>query len=90
MIWNVIGIVAGVISIVAMVPQIVVIHERQSACDISHAFLYGNLVVQMLWLTYSIGNKLWINALFAAGFATMVVYMMVVKKQYDAGNACNT
>lgn len=87
-IWNIIGVVAAVVSVVAIIPQINQIHERQSACDVSMSFLVGNLVVQCLWCIYSLGNRLWMNAMFTCAFILGIVYMIAIKVHYDAGNAC--
>jgi uncharacterized protein with PQ loop repeat len=86
--FNVLGVMAGIISLVAIFPQILIIIERQSACDLSETFLVGTLVVQCIWVLYSFGNRLYLNGCFAAFTAAVVLWMVVLKHKYDSPLKC--
>ena len=86
--YNFIGIVAGIVSLVAIIPQIAQIVDRQSACDLSMTFLLGTFLVQMLRVWYSFGNKLYLNGFFALATALITFSMVLLKKHYDSDARC--
>lgn len=90
-IWDWAGVVAGVLTLVAVIMQIVRVYQLRSACAISYYFLIGNLGVQALWLTYGIGNGYWVNILTGSVGVIVIAYMLILKIKYDGNeSACKT
>lgn len=87
-VWNWFGVVAGILSFAAVIPQLSQIVERQSACDINMQFIVGNIAVQVLWLIFGLGNRLWLSATFSAVFIAVMTYMLSLKLQYDTPEKC--
>lgn len=88
-IWNVVGLVAGIISFVAVCLQISTIVKRKSACDLSMGFLVGWTAVQFLWVVYSFGNRMYLYGCFTVISFLVVVVMIVLKSVYDKDGKCS-
>lgn len=87
-VWSWMGVLAGLISFVAVCVQITYIVQRKSACDISYTFLAGNLVTNTLWLMYGVGNRLVVNVLTSSIGLLVVVTLIVMKWYYDRDGHC--
>lgn len=82
-IWNVIGLLAAVISFVGIAVQIDKIHDRESAEDFSYVFLWGTVAVQVLWVIYGIGNGIKLYAVISFVFLLLAVHMLHLKHIYQ-------
>lgn len=86
--WVLAGLIAMVVALVAAIYQIVVIIDRQSACDFTLFFLYGTAAVQFLWFLYAASHQYALNAVSSlAGIVTLGV-IIGLKYKYDTGNRC--
>jgi uncharacterized protein with PQ loop repeat len=87
-VWQVLGLLAGVITLAAVAVQIAQIYSRRSACDLSIWYLVGMVLNQTLWLLYGLGNCLWVNILTSAIGIAVVGWIIGLKAFYDSPTKC--
>jgi MtN3 and saliva related transmembrane protein len=78
-----IGLVAGTLTTLAFIPQIMKVHKKRSARDLSGLWMFGFFLGIMLWLIYGIMDSslpiiLSNGALFCLG-----ILLGVLKVRYD-------
>ena len=88
MLWNCLGMLAGLLSLIAFIPQIVVIIEHESACDLSMLTLVGLLAVQVLWFAYGWGFQLPVTMLRSFVGILVALFIIVLKDKYDSDGRC--
>lgn len=82
-VWVFVGVLAAVISLAAIIFQIVQIVETQSAEDISYVYLAGLLIVQILWALYAAAHQVWVSLTSAILGSITIAVIIGLKGHYD-------
>lgn len=86
--FTVVGIVAALIVLPAVVYQIVTIILNQSACDISYVYLGGLFLTNYLWLVYYFANRTFSASITAAAGSLVAAAIIGLKARYDSDGHC--
>jgi uncharacterized protein with PQ loop repeat len=87
--WNLMGLLAGIITLAAVSFQIAEIYRRRSACDLSEVYLAGLFVTQAMWAFYGIGNGLWVNTLTSGIGLAVIAWIIGLKAFFDSPSKCS-
>ena len=86
--YSVIGIIAALVVLPAVVIQISSIVSQKSACSISYWYLAGLWLTNAIWLVYSLGNDIYVSAL-SFGLAAFITAVIIgLKARYDTDGHC--
>lgn len=87
--WMYVGLLAGSLTVTAILFQMLQIHRRRSACDLSLVFVLLSMTVQFLWLCYGISHKLPVNIITSTMSLAVTSVLLGMKIHYDAVSPCH-
>ena len=88
-IYAVLGLVAGLITFVAIMVQIVDIFVHKNACNFVWAFVIGTLLTQTLWFIFGVGMGIWVQMIVSGVGILVGILLLVLKITYGTGDKCN-
>ena len=79
-----IGLLAGLLSIISLTPQLYKTYKTKSANDLSIKWLYINTVSQMLWFTFGILSNIIPIIITSSSVFILTVSLILMKIKYDS------
>ena len=79
-----IGLLAGLLSIIALTPQLFKTYKTKSTNDLSIKWLYINIVSQMLWFTFGILSNIIPIIITSSSVFILTVSLILMKIKYDS------
>ena len=79
-----IGLLAGLLSIIALTPQLFKTYKTKSTNDLSIKWLYINTVSQMLWFTFGILSNIIPIIITSSSVFILTVSLILMKIKYDS------
>ena len=80
-----IGLLAGTLSIVAVLPQVWKTYTTKHSKDLSMKWLVISIVAQLLWFTFGILTTVLPIILTSSSTCVMTSSLIIMKRKYDNG-----
>ena len=82
---TIIGLLAGTLSIVAVLPQVWKTYTTKHSKDLSMKWLVISIVAQLLWFTFGILTNVLPIILTSSSTCVMTSSLIIMKRKYDNG-----
>tara|TARA_X000000950_G_scaffold248931_1_gene308410 strand:- start:19777 stop:20058 length:282 start_codon:yes stop_codon:yes gene_type:complete len=84
------GTIAGIMGVFSFTPQLVHAYKTKKTDDISWLFIWGNLVMSIVWTIYGLYDMDWVVIITDVLIGIQVIILIGFKYYYDRKNKLNT